>query len=79
MDYVEGENHVIDKPRDYDFWRCFQPPGWPNPLLNWVSPDPRTLEPTEEALFPGTDKYPLFITAGSSIEPISFPERIFPI
>lgn len=61
MDYVEGENHVIDKPRDYDFWRCFQPPGWPNPLLNWVSPDPRTLEPTEEALFPGTDKYPLFI------------------
>ncbi|PZE20576.1 FAD-dependent oxidoreductase [Paenibacillus xerothermodurans] len=61
MDYFEGENHVIDKPEDYDFWRSFQPAFWPNPLLNWVSPDPKTLEPTEEALFPGTDKYPLFI------------------
>lgn len=61
MDYLEGENHVIDKPKDYDFWRSYQPDFWPNPLLNWVSPDPRTLEPTEETLFPGTDKYPLFI------------------
>ncbi|ULL16803.1 FAD-dependent oxidoreductase [Paenibacillus sp. H1-7] len=61
MDYFEGEDHTIDKPKDYEFWRSFQPPIWPNPLLNWVSPDPRTLEPTEEALFPGTDKYPLFL------------------
>jgi hypothetical protein len=61
MDYFEDENHVIDKPKDYDFWRSFQAPFWPNPQLNWVSPDPKSLEPTEEALFPGTDKYPLFI------------------
>ncbi|WP_282942651.1 FAD-dependent oxidoreductase [Paenibacillus sp. RC67] len=61
MDYFEGENHVIDKPKDYEFWRSFQAPFWPNPQLNWVSPDPKTLEPTEETLFPGTDKYPLFI------------------
>lgn len=61
MDYFEGEHHVIDKPVDYNFWRTFQAPFWPNPQLNWVSPDPKTLEPTEEALFPGTDKYPLFI------------------
>ncbi|OXM85601.1 FAD-dependent oxidoreductase [Paenibacillus rigui] len=61
MDYFEREKHVIDKPKDYDFWRAFQAPFWPNPQLNWVSPDPKTLEPTEETLFPGTDKYPLFI------------------
>jgi len=61
MDYFEGENHVIDKPKNYRFWRSYQPEIWPNPLLNWVSPDPKTLEPTEETLFPGTDKYPLFI------------------
>ncbi|MCS7462327.1 FAD-dependent oxidoreductase [Paenibacillus doosanensis] len=61
MDYFEGENHTIDKPRDYHFWRTHQPDIWPNPQLSWISPDPRTLEPTEETLFPGTDKYPLFI------------------
>lgn len=61
MDYIEGENHVIEKPKDYEFWRSFQAPFWPNPQLNWISPDPKTLEPTEETLFPGTDKYPLFI------------------
>ncbi|NEW04916.1 FAD-dependent oxidoreductase [Paenibacillus sp. SYP-B3998] len=61
MDYYEGQNHRIDKPKDYHFWRSYQPDFWPNPLLNWVSPDPKTLEPTEETLFPGTDKYPLFI------------------
>jgi len=23
MDYLKGEDHTIDKPRDYDFWRAF--------------------------------------------------------
>jgi len=31
VDYLEGEDHVIEKPRDYAFWRNFRPqltPGW---------------------------------------------------
>lgn len=38
MDYLAGENHVIDRPAMYDFWRDPQAPvraapqiGWPNP------------------------------------------------
>ena len=30
MDYLHGEEHVIDKPRDYNFWRNFVP----NPALH---------------------------------------------
>ncbi|AFC27576.1 FAD dependent oxidoreductase [Paenibacillus mucilaginosus 3016] len=61
MDYLEGENHIIDKPRDYAFWRSYQADFWPDRQLSWVSPNPVTLEPTEETLFWGTEKYPLFI------------------
>lgn len=31
MDYIDGEDNTIPKPRDYDFWRSFQPrlsPTW---------------------------------------------------
>ncbi|WP_373512990.1 FAD-dependent oxidoreductase [Persicitalea sp.] len=41
MDYVEGENHVIDKPREYDFWKSYVPkmtPPWPGEMLSlWYS------------------------------------------
>ena len=37
MDYVKGENHVIDKPREYDFWKNYVPkmtPPWPGKMLS---------------------------------------------
>ncbi len=37
MDYLAGEDHTIDKPRDYAFWRDYVPtltPPWPGPLLS---------------------------------------------
>lgn len=41
MDYVPGENHVIDKPREYDFWKSDVPkmtPPWPGTMLSlWYS------------------------------------------
>jgi hypothetical protein len=41
MDYVKGENHVIDKPREYDFWKSYVPkmtPEWPGKMLSlWYS------------------------------------------
>lgn len=41
MDYVKGENHVIDKPREYDFWKNYVPkmtPPWPGEMLSlWYS------------------------------------------
>lgn len=39
MDYIEGENHTIEKPVDYDFWRNFKPhlkPPWPGLLLSFT-------------------------------------------
>ncbi|QGQ97862.1 FAD-dependent oxidoreductase [Paenibacillus psychroresistens] len=59
-DYLEGESHIIEKPRYYEFWRSYQAAFWPDKQLSWYYPNPITLEPTEATLFPGTSKYPLF-------------------
>ena len=47
MDYVAGEDHTIEQPADYAFWRDYTPkltPAWPGKLLAWEQPDPRTLK-----------------------------------
>ncbi len=46
MDYLEGEDHTIDKPRGYEMWRDYVPqmtPPWTGPLLSWTMCDPKTL------------------------------------
>lgn len=48
VDHLEGENHVIDRPAEYAFWRDFVPrldPPWPGRLLSWNVPHPRTMQP----------------------------------
>lgn len=48
MDYVKGEDHTIEKPREYDFWRDYVPdirPPWPGKLLAWEYADAVTLKP----------------------------------
>lgn len=48
MDYLPGEDHTIEKPGDYDFWKNFTPkmnPPWSGPLLDLMYSNPRTLEP----------------------------------
>lgn len=48
MDYVKGEDHTINKPREYDFWRDYVPdirPPWPGKLLAWEYADAVTLKP----------------------------------
>jgi hypothetical protein len=52
VEHREGERHVIDRPRDYAFWRDYQPDFWPGPLLGFKAPDPRTLEVGERAFAP---------------------------
>ena len=37
MDYLPGENHLIDKPKDYAYWQKLVPdltPAWPGKLLS---------------------------------------------
>jgi hypothetical protein len=47
MDYLKGEDHVIDKPAEYAFWRDYVPkmnPPWPGKLLSWSMSDPKSLK-----------------------------------
>ena len=45
MDHVEGENHTIDKPTNYKFWKNYIPkmtPPWPGKLLDFAYTHPST-------------------------------------
>src|SRR5579864_1324979 len=47
IDYLEGQDHTIEKPAEYDFWRQYVPeirPAWPGPLLSWRMSEPITLK-----------------------------------
>lgn len=52
MDYVPGEEHVIDQPPNYGFWRDYVPemtPPWPGRLLSlttahYITREPRTFD-----------------------------------
>jgi hypothetical protein len=57
MEYLPGEDHIIEKPREYQFWRDYTPPNWPGRLLSWRVVKPSTLEPLERFLFEPADGY----------------------
>ncbi len=58
LSHHEGEDHTIDRPADYDFWRAYRPDFWPGPLLGFLAPDPRTLEPVPRTFVPNPDLDP---------------------
>lgn len=46
IDYLAGQDHTIERPRDYEFWRSYVPklsPPWTGRLFQWTAPDPKTL------------------------------------
>jgi hypothetical protein len=68
MSHHSGQNHVIDRPEMFDFWRSYQPDFWPGPLLGFLAPDPRTLEPVERTFVPNPDVDPLAVSADQSAD-----------
>jgi hypothetical protein len=47
VDYLDGEDHTIEKPAEYDFWRKYVPelkPPWAGALLSWDMTNPITLQ-----------------------------------
>jgi hypothetical protein len=55
MDYRAGEDHTIDKPEEYAFWRDYVPqlrPAWSGKLLSLSYSDPITLKPKTLAFDP---------------------------
>lgn len=63
IDYQPGEDHTIEKPADYDFWRNCKPemtPPWSGKLLSLYYSNPRNLEPKALAFNPdGASAAPL--------------------
>ncbi|WP_371404370.1 FAD-dependent oxidoreductase [Kribbella sp. NBC_00662] len=51
LDHRPDEDHTIDRPENYEFWRSYTPDFWPGPLLGWTDVLPTTLEPRTEGLF----------------------------
>ncbi len=51
IDHLEGEDHSIDKPEDYDFWRDYKADFWPDKQLSWYYPSPITLETVHRQIF----------------------------
>ena len=48
IDHVDGEEHVIDKPMEYDFWKGYIPdlmPAWPGRLLDFTYTHPASSVP----------------------------------
>jgi len=46
MDFIEGEDHTIERPKDYEQWRSYVPkltPPWTGRLLDWTASEPKTL------------------------------------
>ena len=60
LEHRPGEDHTIDMPTDYGFWRDYVPaidPPWPGPLLDLSYSDPRTLEPRFVPFDPASDAF----------------------
>jgi hypothetical protein len=55
VDYLPGEDHTIDKPEEYEYWRKYVPnlkPAWPGPLLSWKMSHPITLKERDVSFDP---------------------------
>jgi FAD dependent oxidoreductase len=63
VDYCPGEDHTIERPRGYDFWRDYKADFWPDKQLSWytshVVPGVGT-GAKEWSLFPELGKFPLW-------------------
>lgn len=58
-----GQNHVIPRPENYDYWRDYVPkltPEWPGPLLGWTGLNPRTMEKMKYHFSPHNERPGLF-------------------
>ena len=58
IDHLPGEDHTIEKPRDYDYWAGYQPAFWGAPMLGLTGPHPRTLETEARTFTPTIDDDP---------------------
>ncbi|KAL6849461.1 hypothetical protein ACO1O0_009001 [Amphichorda felina] len=63
VDHIDGEDHTIPKPAEYDHWRQCHPEFWGAPLLGLKAPHPRTLEIVEREFTPNPNDDPALVFA----------------
>ena len=51
LGYHPEEDHTIEKPAAYNFWRSYKADFWPDKLLSWTTTDPISLEPVTRPMF----------------------------
>jgi hypothetical protein len=55
VEYLDGQDHTIDRPAEYAFWRDYVPglkPPWPGRLLDMTYCNPITLQPVNRGFDP---------------------------
>ena len=55
VEYLDGQDHTIDRPAEYAFWRDYVPavkPPWPGRLLDLTYSNPITLQPVDRGFDP---------------------------
>jgi len=80
MDYLDGQDHTIDRPAEYDFWRGYTPkldPPWTGKLLDLTYCDPISLKPATRGFDPSGEGQGLWvyrrIADPRNFEPGTFP------
>ena len=51
LEWRPGEDHTIDQPKGYEFWRSYRADFWPGPQLGWTTQDPESGRPLSRPLF----------------------------
>ncbi|MCP3798396.1 FAD-dependent oxidoreductase [Allokutzneria sp. A3M-2-11 16] len=60
LEYDPRGEHVIERPKSYEFWRGYQAPFWPGPQLGWTTEEPETGRPLRRPLFGADDEQDLW-------------------
>lgn len=74
LSFHPDDNHVIDKPASYDFWKTYKAPFWPDHNLSWTQTHPITLETRDRSLFPlaGRDPWESLFGFRQILDPAHF-------
>jgi hypothetical protein len=72
FEHRAGEDHTIDEPETYRFWRDYEPkldPPWPGRQLSLTGSHPHTLDPHHHTFTPNPEGDPTLIVADQSKNP----------
>ena len=60
LEWRPNEEHTIDRPDGYEFWRNYRAAFWPGPQLGWMTPEPETGRPLNRPMFSNSGEQDLW-------------------